>query len=91
MPPGVAVGVDAEAQGHALEDLLDPYDVARQLRRAGLRASVQPGFYSAYLGRRGLVAGVLNRAIAHLGPIALTVAPYYVVEAERPSAVATPS
>lgn len=71
------------ATGNWAEHLLEPRELAAALGGHGFRARVLPGFYNPYLGSKGLIAAVLNEAIARLGRQGLRLAPYYIVAAER--------
>ena len=70
--------------GNWAEHLMDPFALAAELSRAGMRASVEPGRYGFYQGLRGAIALPLNLLIAVLGERGLMLAPHYVLIGERP-------
>jgi SAM-dependent methyltransferase len=70
--------------GNWAEHLMDPFALAGELSRAGMRASVEPGRYGFYQGIRGAIALPLNLLIGVLGERGLMLAPHYVLIGVRP-------
>ena len=63
---------------------MSPATIVGLLEARGFAAVVDAGRYSKFPGTKGLVAAAANLVISGARPLALTLAPYYVVVAERP-------
>ena len=82
-PPSHPTNTCDPNTGNWAEQLMDPYQLARDLELLGFRARVDAGRYGRFRGLKGVAASVLNGLIGIGGRHALQLSPYYILVASR--------